>query len=83
MQYRVEIQKHAQKELEKLTPRDQERVVLALRDLTTLPFSGKKLHGVHSDKYSIRVWPYRVVYKVYKKILVILVLGVTHRKDAY
>ncbi|MCX6713107.1 MAG: type II toxin-antitoxin system RelE/ParE family toxin [Candidatus Vogelbacteria bacterium] len=55
------------------------RIREALREIVADPFSGKKLDGKHKGEYSARVWPYRIIYKIYKKELLILIIDVDHR----
>jgi len=47
------------------------------------PFSGKKLHGKRKGQYSLRIWPYRVVYKIYKSKRLIVVVEFDHRGGVY
>jgi len=47
------------------------------------PFSGKKLSGKLPNQYSMRSWPFRIVYEIRKNELIILVLRIRHRKDVY
>jgi mRNA interferase RelE/StbE len=47
------------------------------------PFSGKKLSGKHKGEYSVRVWPYRIIYRIEKQELIIIVIDVGHRKEIY
>jgi mRNA interferase RelE/StbE len=42
----------------------------------------KKLAG-YSDRYRLRVGDYRVIYEIADEQLIILVVGVGHRRDAY
>ena len=45
------------------------------------PTGVKPLSGY--DYYRIRVGQYRVIYEVLAKVLVIMVIGIGHRKDMY
>ncbi|MBP9686629.1 MAG: type II toxin-antitoxin system RelE/ParE family toxin [Candidatus Doudnabacteria bacterium] len=83
MEYKIEIPKRVQKELEKLPRRYQEVIVTKLRVLTNNPFLGKRLQGEFEGLYSLRAWPYRIIYEVRQRQLIILLLKVAHRKDAY
>ena len=47
------------------------------------PCLGKQLEGSLQDFYSARVWPYRIVYKIYQKDLVILIVEIAHRQGVY
>ena len=42
----------------------------------------KKLAG-HADRYRLRVGDYRVIYEIADEQLIILVVGVGHRREAY
>ena len=57
--------------------------VPVLGEIEANPFLGKKLHGKREGQYSFRVWPYRIVYKVYKNELLILVIDFGDRRDVY
>ncbi|MBI5913592.1 type II toxin-antitoxin system RelE/ParE family toxin [Candidatus Azambacteria bacterium] len=83
MDYRLRLAPKAGKDLVKIKGRDKTRILLALRGLEEAPFSGKKLKGEFNGLYSIRVWPYRIIYATYKKELLILVIRISHRQKAY
>lgn len=72
-----------QKELNKLTDREKSKIVLILEDILQDPFSGKKLEGDLKNYYSARAWPYRIVYEIRKKELVIVVIKIGHRQGVY
>ncbi len=73
----------ARKELERLPRQDQERIGSTIDTLAQDPFSGKKLRGDFLGAWSIRVWPYRVIYKIEKQVVKVTVLKIGHRKDVY
>jgi len=54
-------------------------MLVAFEKLSLDPFIGKKLSGEFEGHYSVRVWPYRVVYKIYKNELLVLVIRIGHR----
>ncbi|MBU4299512.1 type II toxin-antitoxin system RelE/ParE family toxin [Patescibacteria group bacterium] len=33
--------------------------------------------------YSYRVWPYRIIYRIYKNLLLIIVIRIGHRQGVY
>lgn len=72
-----------EKALRKLHLKDQKRVVIAISFLETDPFIGKKLRGSHDGYYSLRVWPYRVLYFIHKHEITVIIKTVGHRKDVY
>ncbi len=43
----------------------------------------KKLVGSEKPTYRLRVGNYRVIYEVLEKLIVVQVIRVKHRKDAY
>jgi mRNA interferase RelE/StbE len=81
--YTIQYARPARKELEALPAEIQERIVDAIDSLRDdpRPRGSKKLKG--SDNYRIRVGHYRVVYEILEKTVVVLIVRVTHRKDAY
>lgn len=82
--YRLKIKSSAEKELAKLPV----RTILIIRDdiriLATDPFPPgfKKLKGF-KNLYRIRSGNYRVIYSIYNDKLVIEILKIVHRKEAY
>lgn len=83
MAYVLFLKPKARKSLDNLNDNDRAKVRLVLDYIREDPFSGKKLHGRYAGQYSIYAWPFRVLYEIKKYELVILVLKIKHRKDAY
>ena len=83
MIYKVVILKHAQKEALLLPKKDQQRITSAIASLMTDPYRGKKLQGNFKGAWSIRVWPYRIIYNNKKKIVTVTVVKIGHRKSVY
>ncbi len=83
MKYRVKLKPRAEKELNKLPQRDYYRIITALVGLAIDPFVGKKLEGKYKDYYSLRVWPYRIIYQINKKELLVFVIQIGHRQGIY
>ncbi|MBI1812345.1 type II toxin-antitoxin system RelE/ParE family toxin [Candidatus Peregrinibacteria bacterium] len=81
--YRVVVVKRAQKEAQRLPKRDQERIAEVITSLQFDPFRGKQLYGDHEGRWSLRVWPYRIVYTIEKKIVTVTIVRIGHRKDVY
>jgi mRNA interferase RelE/StbE len=84
MAYSIEFKPAAFRSLAGL-PREAQRPLRSRIDsLAVNPFpSGvKKLEG-GKDLFRIRAGDYRVVYQVRKKILLVLVISIGHRKDVY
>lgn len=81
--YEVLLKQSARKELERLPRPDQQKVIAVLESLESQPLRGKKLKGKFSGAYSIRAWPYRIIYELRQQKLLVLVISISHRKDAY
>jgi len=81
--YQIKIKPKAQKEFQKLPKIYQEKVLATFLFIQQNPFCGKKLLGELSGLYSYRLWPYRIIYEIYAKELVILVIRIGHRQKIY
>jgi len=83
MPYRVVIPKKVKQELAKISDPWHGRILAALAVLAHEPHRGKKLRGDHKEERSYRVWPYRILYQIRKRELVILVIRIGHRQGIY
>ncbi len=83
MEYKLLITKKAEKNLDKLPENYRLRIRETLRDIVYDPFSGKKLSGKKKGQYSVRVWPYRIIYTIEKRELIIIVIDIDHRQGVY
>ena len=82
--YEILVTRNAQKSLGRIEGRHRERVSLAILALRQDPFQGKHLKGGdRRDLRSLRVWPYRIVYQMFRQELIVSVIDAPHRKDAY
>jgi mRNA interferase RelE/StbE len=83
--YNVKIKNSAQKEIRKLPSKDLREKIIDIIDglyANPVPEDSKKIKG-SNNIYRIRQGVYRIVYQVYKSDLLIMVIRVHHRKDAY
>ncbi|MBI4225774.1 type II toxin-antitoxin system RelE/ParE family toxin, partial [Candidatus Roizmanbacteria bacterium] len=64
--WQIRFEKRAKKDLDKIPEQYQKRIFSVLLILQTNPYLGKKLEGKLNDFYVYRVWPYRIIYKIYK-----------------
>lgn len=83
--YSVKIKNSAQKEILKLPNKElRDKVVSIINRLyiNPIPEESKKIKG-SNNIYRIRQGTYRIVYQIYKNELLIMVIRVRHRKDAY
>lgn len=83
MAFTLKIKPKAEKGLDKFPEVYRVRIRQTLRDILSDPFCGKKLHGERKGQYSVRVWPYRIIYTIEKKELLIVVIDVDHRGSVY
>ncbi len=82
--YRIEWKASAIRELRRLDRSVIPRIVEAVGHLGEVPFPQgcRKLKGI-AETYRIRVGDYRILYEVVERCLVIQIVRVKHRKDAY
>lgn len=83
MAFVLQIKSKARKNLDKITEDYRARIIATLDEIVLDPFFGKKLSGKRDGQYSVRVWPYRIIYIILKKELIILVIEVDHRGGVY
>ena len=79
MLFQVRFEKKAEKDLERIPKVHKARILAVLPAISQNPYLGKKLDGELAGSYSYRVWPYRIIYKIYKEVLVVVVLKIKHR----
>jgi len=58
------------------------RITQGLQKLSQNPYAGKKLRGKLSGTYSLKIWPYRILYEI-NKTKDIIVTDIRHRRDVY
>ena len=82
--YQIRIHRSAARELEKLEPPIRRRIARAIDRLAEDPRgrSTVKLRAA-DDLWRLRVGDYRVIYQVRGDALLVLVIRVRHRRDAY
>ncbi len=83
--YKIKIKGSAQKEIRQLSSKElRDKVVDIINNLYTnpLPDESKKIKG-SNNVYRIRQGTYRIIYQIYKNELLIIIIRVRHRKDAY
>jgi len=85
MAYTIETTPAAEKQLAKLPKDVASRIADAIERLAVHPFppGSKPLQGADKGAYRIRIGDYRVLYEVYRKRLVVLVIKVGNRRDVY
>lgn len=81
--YEVVVRKKAEKSLKKIPLIWNVRIIKALDALEINPFYGEKLWGELAGCYKIKVWPYRIIYKVIKNKKMIYIQRIDHRQGVY
>ena len=83
MSFSIRIKESAAGELRGVAKQDRARIVAAIDRLAKTPHLGTALKGALRGLRRLRVGDYRVVYEVRDDELVVLVVRVAHRRDAY
>ncbi len=73
----------ARKQLYTLPPPEGLKVGKKLQELGVNPFAGKLLTGKFKGFYSLRAWPYRILYEIDKSQQVITIRVIEHRQGVY
>lgn len=81
--YAIILSKSAAKGLKKIPAEFKERILTALQELRIDPLAGKPLQGELKGLYSLRVWPYRIIYRINRQKVIIEVLDIGHRQGIY
>ena len=83
MSFSIRIKQSAARELRCIAKPDRTGIVAAIDRLTETPHLGAALKGDLRGLRRLRVGDYRVVYEIQDEELVVLVVRVAHRRDAY
>ena len=83
MAFVLVVKPEAQKRLDSLNDQYRDRALRVMYGIKTDPFAGKKLHGKLEGQYTVYVWPYRFVYKIYKEEKLIVIVDFDHRGRVY
>lgn len=83
MSWSIRIKGSAAKALKAVHPVDRRRLVAAIDRLAREPHAGSVLKGEFAGLRRIRVGTFRIVYEARDEELVILVVRVAHRREAY
>jgi mRNA interferase RelE/StbE len=87
MSWRIEFTPRAEKDLERLSTKDERRILEFLRNRVAVhpdPRAlAKRLKGYESDVWRFRVGDYRIVTRFIDSRLVVLVIEVGNRREVY
>lgn len=81
--YKIVVEARAEKELRKLAPPAQQRIVSAIDGLSENPHPSASRKMIGSDCIRLRAGDYRVIYKVEGHLLTIFVIAIGHRREVY
>jgi mRNA interferase RelE/StbE len=82
--HRLEITRLARKQIDALPRTVQRRIDCAIEALVGNPRpSGSLKLTDRENTWRIRVGQYRVVYEVHDDVLIVVIVRVAHRRDAY
>lgn len=77
------LSKTSEKEFEKLPKVEKKKVLKKLKSIQLSPLLGKPLTGELKSLYSVRAWPYRIIYELIKDDKTIVVHKIQHRQGVY
>ena len=85
MTWKIKIDDEAKKDLRDLDPQVKRKILSYLRErITKKPKDfGKPLSGDKAGLWSYRVQDYRIICRIKDDKLIVLVVGVGHRKEIY
>jgi len=81
--YQLAFHPRVKRRMTKIPKKWQEKIKAALQTMAENPYLGKKLKGKYAGAYSYRVWPYRILYEIFKNELIVYVIDVDHRGGVY
>jgi mRNA interferase RelE/StbE len=71
----------AVKQLKKIPKVELKKIIKKLDILSTDPYVGKALKGEFKGLYSVKPWPYRIIYEITPKKIIIY--SISHRQGSY
>lgn len=78
----VILSKNAEKEFARLPKTEKKKIFKKILTLQSDPFAGKLLAGELQGLFSLRAWPYRIIYEI-KKPDKVIIHHILHRQKAY
>tara|TARA_Y100000310_G_C20132313_1_gene556413 strand:- start:157 stop:405 length:249 start_codon:yes stop_codon:yes gene_type:complete len=81
--YRITLDKLAKRDLKKLDKNDQKRIISKIEELSTNPHLGKRLSGNLFGLWRLRFDKFRIRYRIIEDKLIIIIINIKHRKEAY
>ena len=84
MKYVVEISAHARKQIKRMPKPEKQKILDKIDSLSNdpRPFGYKKLY-YYTEYFRVRVGNYRIIYTIADQRLLVVIVEVTNRRDAY
>ena len=80
---KVEYSHTAEKQIKKLSKSKQIKVLKTIEKLKSDPYAGKKLKGEFGGLRSLKLWPYRIIYRYLPQEKLLFINVVEHRQGVY
>ena len=81
-EYKVVVSKQARKYVEKVDGNTRSKLLKALRGLSSLSGDIRPLAGME-DMFRLKIYQYRILFKIHNEIITIEVVGIGPRGDVY
>lgn len=83
VKYKIEFKKSAVKELNEFDSKVIKRIISKIKTLASNPRPEGCIKLTSEERYRIRIGNYRILYEIIDDLLIIYLVKVAHRKDAY
>lgn len=80
---KVEYSHVAKKQIKKLPKNKQIKVLNTIEKLKNDPYAGKKLKGEFEGLRSLKVWPYRIIYRYLSQEKLLFINVIQHRQKVF
>ena len=81
--YLLTIKSAAERDLDRVPRRDYERIRPAIENLAVEPRPHQSIKMTARNEYRLRVGDYRVLYTIDDRRQIVVIVGVSHRRDVY
>lgn len=80
---KLEFTEASQKQFQKLPQNQVKKIAKKIKNLQQNPLLGKKLQSQLKNYYSLRAWPYRIIYQLNPSEKRIIITDISHRQSTY
>jgi len=80
---KIFLSRKAEKDFSRLQKKDKERIIKKLEAISLYPLTGKNLKGELKGNYSLKVWPFRIIYAFNTKSSKVIIKKIQQRQGAY